>query len=108
GRAHRAVHLRRRVAKRGVDEPSLALPRPNRPAEPRPGIVVLPVPFEVADVSRFEVDGVAVMGTQDRDARVGTVEHRSSFRATRSVRQRGASITWQVIRTASRATPTAG
>src|SRR5688572_7743520 len=94
---HRVVHFGGRVPERCVDEPSLPFTRPDGPSKPGPGIVRLAVPFEMADVTGFEVDRIAVVRTQDRDARVWTLEHLDSLPRTRSVRRRSASITRQVM-----------
>jgi hypothetical protein len=56
------------VPEGGVDEPPLSIAERDVPAVPDPGVLRLPVPLEVADVAGFEIDAVAVMGTQERDA----------------------------------------
>ena len=73
------------MPERRVDEPPLSFAGPDGPAIPGPGVLRLPVPLEVADVAGFELDRVAVMGTQDRDARVRT-------RSRRRRRARGSTV----------------
>jgi hypothetical protein len=75
GRQHRMIHLVGRMIEGGIHKPTLPCAGPDRPAEPRPRIVRLAMPIEMPDVARFEVDGIAVVRTQDRDARVRTVDH---------------------------------
>ena len=77
-RRHRAVQAGGRVPERRVDEPPLSFTERDVPAVPDPGVPGLPVPLEVSDVSGFEVDGVAVVGTQDRDACVRPVRRASA------------------------------
>ncbi len=71
-RGHWGVQAGGRVSKGCVDKPTLSLSERNAPAIPGPSVLGLPVPLKVSDVPGLEVDGVPVMGTQDRDACVRT------------------------------------
>ena len=51
-----------------IDEPPLPVASPDCPPVPRPGVLGLPVEIEMPDVACFEIDGLAVVRTQDRDA----------------------------------------
>src|ERR1051326_1170245 len=86
GRIDWIVEARGIMAERRVDETSLTLAGPHGPAIPFPRVFVLAMPIEVADVACFEVDGVAVVRTQDRNSRVRSVRHAGRIgRAARSI-----------------------
>src|ERR1700722_2705864 len=70
---HRVVEAGRRVSKGCVNEPPLPFAGPDGPAKPTRAVLGLPVPLEMPNIPRFEVDRVPVTGTQHCDARVRTM-----------------------------------
>jgi hypothetical protein len=71
-RGYRVIKAGSGVPKGCVDKPSLSLTSPDAPPVPDPSIPGLPVPREVANIPSFELYGLTIMRTQERDASVGT------------------------------------